>query len=197
VQKAAGTIATLYTGVLALAFSVSERPLPIRGLAAPVLLGLAIVLSTVYLAYLTPGRDVNLPKPHSNWRVATMRRLAFFVEWTRAGAMNRRYWLHASVIALAFAIALLPAPFVAIAGSSEDARDAAREARAWPPAPGGEAELAEILYAAQVSEAAALRDAAAELIEDGAEWPWRAASGGGAVLALLVPLATARDRPRG
>ena len=58
VQKAAATIVTLYTGVLALAFSVAEHPLPFRALFAAFLLGLAIVMSTAFLAYLPDPDDV-------------------------------------------------------------------------------------------------------------------------------------------
>lgn len=47
VQTAATAIAGLYTTVLGVSFSVTEKPLPGRGLIAPIFLGAAIVASTV------------------------------------------------------------------------------------------------------------------------------------------------------
>jgi len=62
VQKASAALVTLYTGVLALVFSVTNNPLPPRGVLAPVFLGLAVVLSTAYIAYLEPTTGYN-PAP--------------------------------------------------------------------------------------------------------------------------------------
>lgn len=193
-QKAAGAIISLYTAVLALAFSVSERPLPARGLVPAVLLGASILFSTVYLAYLSPARDVDQPLPHSDWRVAAMRRLEFFVRWTRAGAYNRRYWLHAAVLTLAFAVALIPAPFVSFGTSAEEAREQARAAVAWPTSPDtANADLTTTVYAAQVAEASALRAAAASRAATGSDGVWWVAVVVALLASLGVPIATARD----
>ena len=43
VQKASAALVPLYTGALALAFSVGDHPLPLRGLIPTILLGLAVV----------------------------------------------------------------------------------------------------------------------------------------------------------
>ena len=51
VQTAATAIMAVYTGVLALVFSVTDNPLPLRGAWAAVFLGLAIALATAYLAF--------------------------------------------------------------------------------------------------------------------------------------------------
>jgi hypothetical protein len=200
IQTAAATIVTLYTAALALAFSVADRPLPTRALFPGVFLGLAMVLSTVYLAYLSPPKDLKSPDPHSDWRVATVRRLVFFIKWVRAGAMNKRYWLHASIVALAIAVAWLPAPFESGGKSSADAADAARNAVAWPPAPdkidGAVADTQNTLFSAQVSEAASLRKAAAARARDGEvkKWWWLGLVGS-LVLVFALPALTSRGAP--
>jgi hypothetical protein len=199
IQTAAATIVTLYTGALALAFSVADRPLPTRALFPGVFLGLAMVLSTVYLAYLSPPKDLKSPDPHSDWRVAAVRRLVFFIKWVRAGAMNRRYWLHAGIVSLAIAVAWLPAPFVSGGKSSADAADAARNAIAWPTPPNSAdvaADTQNTLFTAQVSEAASLRKAAAARARDGEvkKWWWYG-FGGSLILVFALPGLTTRGAP--
>lgn len=66
IQKASAAIAALYTGVLAYVFSTTDNPLPLRGLIAPVFLGAAVVLSSIYLAYI-----VSAPKIDPSWHVQT------------------------------------------------------------------------------------------------------------------------------
>jgi hypothetical protein len=192
VQKAAAAIATLYTGVLALAFSVAERPLPSRGLVPAVLLGWAIVWATVYLAYLSKPKSVDAPTATSDFAEGAMRRSSAFILWTRSGAMNRGYALRVSVIALALGLVLLPAPFVVLGGTTgSDATDLAKVAPAWPEpdAATTDPELARILYAAQVTEAARARaDASKPIADDGNDSIWWWLCGAGLLLSLLVPL---------
>lgn len=158
VQKSAGAIGGLYTGLLATAFSVAERPLPPRGLVPAILLGWAIAWSTAYLAYLSRPKPVRQPRPTTDFETGAMRRSIAFIRWTRSGAMNRKYALHVSVVALAFGVALLPAPFVDFgsAGGTNAAEVASEPG--WPAAPtAGDAKLNEIRYQAEVEEVAALR----------------------------------------
>jgi len=65
VFTAAGAIGTIYTGILGLAFSVSQAGhfLPARGLIPAVFLGLAIACTSVYLAYIKvpPGTPSGVP----------------------------------------------------------------------------------------------------------------------------------------
>src|SRR5690349_11136386 len=59
IQKASAAIAALYTGVLALVFSVTDNPLPLRGILAPIFLGLAVVLSSMYLTYIVAAPQID------------------------------------------------------------------------------------------------------------------------------------------
>lgn len=93
VQKAAATIVTLYTGVLTLVFAVEKNPLPVRGLIPAIFLGLAIVFSATYFAFVTRPKNM----PHAEASVflpeKQRRRLDRFIEWSRAPALQRRYFL--------------------------------------------------------------------------------------------------------
>lgn len=202
VQKAATAIATVYAGVLALAFSVSDHPLPSRGLIPAAFLGLAIVLSTAYLAYLSKPRDVKAPTPKGSLRENEYERARSFILWTRSGALNRSYPLRASVMSLAAALLFLPAPFIAVspADASATAESKAEQplpakdepATVWPDPPAGtEAKLREILYTAQVAEAAELgklarAEAAGSRRDDETGW-WQSAG----LIALLILIAPA------
>ena len=141
VQKAAGAIVTLYTGALALAFSVSDNPLPWRGLIPAFFLGLAIVLSTGFLAYLPqewPEEEVTEKDEASNQKEPRVEGLlgdalaAQFIRWSREAAIQRSSWLRGSVISLAVALFFLPAAFVEWGGAKVPSQPVA-----WP-ALGGE-----------------------------------------------------------
>jgi hypothetical protein len=155
VQKASSALVALYTGALALAFSVADHPLPLRGLIPAILLGLSVVASTAYLAYVTDPRKVQGPSATSSLREMANRRIAAFIIWTRAAAFARVYWLRVSVLALAASLAFMPAPFIAGSGNVE--ATAITPATAWPPVPTQTDELNKILYQAKVTEVADLR----------------------------------------
>lgn len=196
VQKAAAAIGGSYTAVLALAFSVSERPLPSRGLVPTVLLGWAVVWSTVYLAYLTKGRGVRPPLPTPSFETGAMRRSIAFIEWTRSGAFNRKYALHVSVFALAFGLALLPAPFVNSGGSESRPPTVASEPP-WPPAPQGGSELEKIRYEAEVKEVATLRAETKPIANSGDDSAWWVLCVLALLLSLIFPAILAlRDKRR-
>jgi hypothetical protein len=113
VQTAATAIAALYTGILGLAFSVTDKPLPIRGAAAAVFLGLAVALSTAYLAYLTKAKAPSMYDGGSSLSELQLNRTAFLTRWVGAIINERRWAIRASVISLAVGVAFIPAPFVA------------------------------------------------------------------------------------
>ncbi len=181
VQKSAAAIVTLYTGILAVAFSVTANPLPFNGIFAAVLLGLAIVLSTVFVAYLpsntvTPKDDGSLGDPAE---IAND-----FVAWMREGGSRRAYALRASVLALGCALFFLPAPFVGAVdvpwvGDHKPAT-LATNASSLPASPAWPAldptavqyplALQKIVYQAQVSEIAQLRSPPTQKQSNGFWW---------------------------
>jgi hypothetical protein len=172
VQKAAAAIVTLYAGVLALAFSVANNPLPGRALFAAVLLGLAIALSTAFLAFLPAMEDederLTLEEVGEGGK-AGERLARTFVLWTRKASLVRAPWLRGAVVALLGAVILLPAPFVKLGDPVK--QDAAI---AWPklPATQGNLELQKILYSAEVTEKAELRKRPLANGSDDELWTW-------------------------
>lgn len=169
VQKAAAAIVTLYTGLLTAAFVAASHPLPFRGVFAAVLLGLAVALSTWFLAYLPdpdkPEQDPADVGPQGlSLNDQTVRT---FVLWTRRSALSRGYPLRASVLALAASLFFLPAPFVQ-KGTTQSSTTTAT----WPTVPKQpqDAELKKILYTAQVTEAAEQHKAA--VADEGNETFW-------------------------
>lgn len=188
VEKAAAAIVTLYTAILAVAFSVTENPLPFRAMFAAILLGLALTLSVAFVAYI-PKRS----PPGRQREELTSKDLADdFVGWTERAALKRAYWLRASVLALGFSLFFLPAPFVGEIGipdevdlplvgtvdvpwiDEEPARDQAAITPAWPTDSDvsgvSEIELKKILYAAQVDEAKKERTPPAQEEDDTFWW---------------------------
>ena len=167
VQKAASAIAVIYAAALSVAFSVASRPLPPRGILPGIFLGLAIVLSTTYLAYLTtPGSRSPLPHPLPPGQAAQIARARWFVLWTRGSSLRRSYWLRASVFSLGIGLVFLPTPFLGT--SPEPSAANTTTATPWPAFPEvpGDPRLREILYQAQVAETAAQRAAKAPSGDD-------------------------------
>jgi hypothetical protein len=183
VQKAAGAIAGTYTAVLAAAFSVTDNPLPSRALVPTILLGWAIVWSTVYLAYLSNSDGVEAPAPTTSFEEGAMRRSIAFILWTRNGTMNRKFALRTAVIALAFGLALLPAPFV---GYGDESAGAVAAKPAFPEAPAGDREVEKVRYEAEVKEVAELRKNDNQA-NDGDDTGWWVLGGVALLLSLVVP----------
>jgi hypothetical protein len=153
VQKASAAIAALYTGVLALVFSVTNNPLPARGVLAPLFLGLAVVLSTAYVAYLGPADGSSPgPAPALGLEPKSFQRLNAFIHAANTIVVRRSTSLRASVIALGFGLIFIALPFVSFTSSTKD--PAALPAKpAFPtPAPGATSELDKLLYQAQLDE---------------------------------------------
>lgn len=112
-EKAALSIAAIYTGLLGLVFSVTDRPLPRRGVYPAIFFGLAVASAAAYLAFLRKADTVSGRKGGSTLRTTQENRTFFFVDWVMAGVFNKRYALRVGVLALMFGVAFLPAPFVA------------------------------------------------------------------------------------
>jgi hypothetical protein len=117
VTRAAGTIATIYTGLLALVYSVGSnppRPLPARGIAPAAFLALAFFFSVASVAFVrTSTKRVHI-LPLAETALEQERRLIRFLQWIERG--NRRTWaLRAAVICLGAGVALLPLPFISLA----------------------------------------------------------------------------------
>jgi hypothetical protein len=113
VQTAAAWIATLYTGLLALVFSVTENPLPLRGVYAAVFLGLAVSLAAAYLAFISNPGKLKMFDGGGSLTEQQMNRTGFLIRWVNATVRDRRWAIRASVICLALGVAFIPAAFVA------------------------------------------------------------------------------------
>lgn len=116
IAQAAGGITTLYTGLAALAYGLGQgnHVLPIRGLIPAVFLGGAIVLATVYLAFITRPHSIYTAKPSGLLSLQMIEARDDFIRWTSAIVGRRIHWLHAAVISLSFGVASLPLAFINI-----------------------------------------------------------------------------------
>jgi hypothetical protein len=113
VRLSAGVIATVYTGIAGLTFAAKDGvALPPRGVIPGVFLGLALVLSSAYAAWLTKTPALPAPTPHSSRVVFQARRLNAFTAWASQIALAKAYVLHAAVLTLGGGAVLLPTPFV-------------------------------------------------------------------------------------
>ena len=172
VQKAATAVFALYTGALTLAFSVSDAPLPARGILPSLFLGMAIVLSSGYLAYLTRAESVPDPDPADGTPQAQLEYTRTFLSWIAGSVMNRSYFLRSAVVALGLGVVVLPAPFLALPSATttptcEQGQELDPTANvclpAWPAPPAGtgtDQALRQKLYETQLAETAAARQAA-------------------------------------
>lgn len=114
IQKVSAAIATAYTGLLALSFSVEEEsPLPITGILPLIFLGLSFLLAAAYVGYLSeptglkaePSDGTTFISAQNAWRRT-------FIIWTRNAALKRRYLLQTAVVSLAVGLIALPAPYI-------------------------------------------------------------------------------------
>lgn len=111
-QTAAAWIATLYGALLALVFSVTDHPLPLRGAFPAFFLGLAVALAAAYLAFITTPRKVKMFEGGASLTEQQMNRTGFLIKWVNATVRDRRWAIRAGVLCLAFGVAFIPAPFV-------------------------------------------------------------------------------------
>jgi hypothetical protein len=148
VEKAAASVATVYAGVLGVAFSVSDNPLPLRGLIPAVFLCLAIAGAAYYLAYPSVSL-LSMETPDDD--------NTSLEEWTNAftklvmAVTTRRGWaIRAGIVSLAFGVLFLPAPFLKV--KTAPPKPAAEIP--WPTLPPANLPLTRILFLEQVREAA-------------------------------------------
>jgi hypothetical protein len=204
VRLAAAAIGTIYAAVLALAFSVA-KPLPPRGLIPAVFLGLAIFFATAFVAWLprtVAESNQKWPIPTGDLGPDQRANTEMFIRWAKEPSIKRFHVLRGGVLALAFGIAYLPVPFMAI-GSSSAAEPSEVSLTAFPSPPTvtettpvGAIELEKILYTAQVAEVSEVRK------QQLATTPGEAADSlafwliyGSAALALIVTLAVGLRLP--
>jgi hypothetical protein len=203
VQKGATAIFALYTGALTLAFSVTNNPLPARGILPSLFLGFAVLLATAYLAFLTRGDRVKDPADAAGVAEAQLNRIRTFVAWTNTSVLNRAPLLRCAVVALGIGVVSLPAPFltppsdqpvasiVCSAGQEKEPTTGTCLAP-WPAVPTGtaaDAPLRQKLYEAQLAEVTASRAAArsgATAAPDDTSWViWAGTIG---MFLIFVPL---------
>jgi len=113
VITAAGSIVTLYTGLLALQFSPGGKtPLPARSIFPALFLGGAVAFATFYVAFLRPIRTATELLPSGLGGDIPQKRLLAYMDWCFAGVLARAWSLRLAVISLALGLALLPVGFV-------------------------------------------------------------------------------------
>lgn len=129
VQTASAALLAIYTGILGLVFSVTSNPLPLRGILAPMFLGLAVVLATYYLAYVKQtDRKYPGPEPAIGLERKAMERLNAFIRVTRSVSLRRVGALRAAVISLGVGLAYMALPFLTWNGPSAATGDGASSA---------------------------------------------------------------------
>ncbi len=186
IQKASAAIAVLYTGVLAYVFSVTDNPLPVRGILAPAFLGVAVVLSSIYLTYVVAPRTID-----PAWSLTSTAleqrsyvRLNAFINETRAIVTRQIGLLGSALAALFVGLAYIALPFVGVPPvfTSPITEATVKSEAPWPSpdpiASGLPTELAVELYKQQVSEAVSRRAQA--------RTPSRAAEPGSYLMVLAV-----------
>jgi hypothetical protein len=117
VTTAAGAVGTIYTGLLALVYSVAStppRPLPARGLAPAIFLALAFFFSVVNVGFIRrSGARSHVLPPATTWEEQELR-LVNFMLWIDRGALRRAWAMRIAVVCLGAAVALMPIPFVGL-----------------------------------------------------------------------------------
>jgi hypothetical protein len=116
VSAGAGAIATSYTALLALAFGAGEKstPMPAIGALPAVFLGIALVLSVAYAAYLSEARKPGRYLPAGFHPNLQEKRLVAFVSWVSWGVHRRSWALRLSIVSLGLGVILMPCPFLAL-----------------------------------------------------------------------------------
>lgn len=164
VQKASAAIAALYTGVLALIFSVSGTRLPLRGITAPLFLGLAVVLSTAYLAYIKPEIESRRAYPAlargGAFEPLAYARLSTFIEIMTSMVERRSWMLRGAVVSLGVGLAAIALPFLSgpAPAISAETEKQIESVHPWPsPIPEATSPNEVNMYKSQLDEAAAVR----------------------------------------
>jgi hypothetical protein len=122
VMKASAAVATVYTGVLGFVFAADGKPLPTRGIVAPLFLGAAVVLATAYLAFLrADSGTVDKPGARALEQKVVLWGNAL-AQIARSIAYRRAFTMRAAVLALGVGLACLPLPFIQVGspGTQDD-----------------------------------------------------------------------------
>ena len=117
VATTASALSTIYTGLLALVYSVSgdaPNPMPASGIAPAAFLGLSLVLSVVYVSYLHESSSRRLVIPTGLGPRLQETRLLSFLTWIASGAFSRAWALRIAVISMGVGVFLMPLPFLQI-----------------------------------------------------------------------------------
>lgn len=115
VEKAATGILALYSGALTVSFSVTDNPLPLRGVIPAVFLAMALVFAAFYLGF--PSQWTSISPPQESTKQAWF---AEFGRWMEELVNRRTNYLRASLVALAFGAVFLPAAFVHVKTTPAD-----------------------------------------------------------------------------
>jgi hypothetical protein len=111
-------ITGVYTALLGLVYSVGKdgtpNPLPPRGVIPVVFLGLGLILSAFYMAFLRRTTIKAALLPTGIGGTLPEERLRTFFTWTFSGVLDRAWALRMAVVSLGLGLALLPLPFLAI-----------------------------------------------------------------------------------
>lgn len=113
----ASALSTIYTGLLALVYSVGgdvPNPMPASGIAPAAFLGLSLVLSVVYVSYLHGSSSRRLVIPAGLGPRMQETRLLSFLTWIASGAFSRAWALRIAVISMGVGVFLMPLPFLQI-----------------------------------------------------------------------------------
>jgi hypothetical protein len=115
VQAAATAMSGIYAGVLSLRYAVDKGSiLPLRGIAPAFFLGLAVVLATVYLSFLTTTGTSTAPAATGNPELDILQERNSFLKWIGGATLHRHGFLQGSVLSLGIGALLLPLPFLTI-----------------------------------------------------------------------------------
>ena len=125
-QTASAALMTANVALLGLVFSVSGKPLPLRGVYSAIFFAVAISLAVAYLAFLKGDEDtIGAYEPGVSTAETQLLRTAALIAWVNAGARKRRSALRGSVVAMAFGVAFIPAAFIGPTGGAVTATAAA------------------------------------------------------------------------
>jgi len=153
VQTSSAAIGAVYSGVLAVSFSVESQRLPLVGILAPLFLGTAVLLSTIYVAFISSaGKRSTATIQLDAGTPSARRQLQTYI----AGVNNlvgRRLWaLQSSVVALFVGLISVSVPYIDFAPTAPaGSAPALVEVDRWPtPDPSLKQSLQQIRYQAEV-----------------------------------------------
>jgi len=114
-----GAISGTYTTLLGLVYAVGDgKPLEPRAVVPVLFLGAALLLASIYAAFLKRGGIQAQLLPSGIGGTVAEDRLRTFLTWTVAGVLQRAWALRSSLVAFGLGIALMPLPFVDVSNST-------------------------------------------------------------------------------